>query len=257
MLNGLATWFDDYVAEFADSDGNLHAMQRLKLEHSRRVQHLARRIADELHWTKDAADLAEVCGMLHDVGRFSQFAEFGTFHDAVSVDHGENGARILADRASALLPEASRSGTLSDAVRLHNKPALPNHLCVESETYVKLVRDADKLDIFEVVYDGATHPDSLYTEMSNWLNLDGGITPEVLVCATEKRPVPYGVIRSLADLILVQLHWVYDLNYTPSFRIMRERGTFERLRSLLPARAPEAAPLLDEAQAYLRARGTT
>ncbi len=97
----------------------------LKLEHSRRVAENARDIARDLLWSPEDVDLAEALGWLHDVGRFSQFSEFGHFHDTTSVDHGFRGFEIVqAAGLLAHLPENHRR-CLMDGVRYHNAKTIP------------------------------------------------------------------------------------------------------------------------------------
>jgi len=40
--------------------------------------------------------LAETMGLFHDIGRFKQYAVFGTFNDKISVNHARLGIRQIA-----------------------------------------------------------------------------------------------------------------------------------------------------------------
>ena len=125
-IKPLRTWFRAYVAEFADADGRLQPMQELKLEHSLRVAANARAIAVGEQWPAAACRLAECVGILHDVGRFSQFAEFRTFEDAVSVNHAARSVAVLEERqVLACLPAAARTSVLN-AVGTHNAREIPS-----------------------------------------------------------------------------------------------------------------------------------
>ena len=73
-FNKLRDWFTAYAKRFADADGTLHPMQQLKLAHSLRVAKNARLIAEGLAWAAPQVALAEIIGLLHDTGRFPQFA---------------------------------------------------------------------------------------------------------------------------------------------------------------------------------------
>lgn len=62
----------DYVDRFR-TDGTLHPMHQLKLEHSIRVSADARAIAEGMSWPEEEVNLAEGVGLLHDTARFPQF----------------------------------------------------------------------------------------------------------------------------------------------------------------------------------------
>ena len=247
----LYAWFDRYVARFVGPDGELEPMLRLKQQHSLRVTEKARQIADRLDWSPWLRFQATAAALFHDLGRFPQFRDFRTFQDAASVNHGDNGAAEIEARTDELNAMRVDVPSVADAVRFHNRPALQKGLPTDTERLLRLVRDADKLDILEVVYDGATRPDSLYTELASWVDMTGPVSQNVVDSARCREPICYADLSSLADIVIMELHWVYDLNYGPSFALLRESGVFERLRSLIPAEPPEVTRLLDQARDQL------
>jgi hypothetical protein len=52
--------------------------------------------------------------------------------------------------------------------------------------------------------------------------------------------VRLATVRSLNDFKLLQLSWVFDLNFPVSFRIIRERRLIEQLAATLPVQARES-----------------
>ena len=67
----------------------------LKLAHTWRVAALCERIARSLALPAQDVDLAWLSGVLHDVGRFEQLRRYGTFNDAVSIDHALCSTQVL------------------------------------------------------------------------------------------------------------------------------------------------------------------
>ena len=65
---------------------------KLKIDHTYRVADIASRIAVSVG---ENPDFSWFLGLLHDIGRFEQLTQYGTFKDAESVDHAELGADIL------------------------------------------------------------------------------------------------------------------------------------------------------------------
>ena len=80
--------FRSYTDHYDSSDVKI----KLKIDHTFRVAEIADRIAAGLGADRDFAWLS---GLLHDIGRFEQVKRYGTFYDAVSIDHAELSADIL------------------------------------------------------------------------------------------------------------------------------------------------------------------
>ncbi len=227
-------WFSVYVDRFK-SDGALSPALELKLDHSLRVAADAAEIARESGWPAGAVRTARALGLLHDVGRFPQFAEFGTFNDSRSVDHGERGLQVL-EREGTLadLDGTCRRGIL-DGVRHHNARALPEGLADESMRLARLVRDADKLDICRVVLQALDdgRPDAAAGLLGR---LDPLAPPsaDVLDHLRRGHVVASKTVRNLADLLLLETSWVYDVNYPAAMRRLRDRRVLERIQCDLP-----------------------
>ncbi|MDE7062189.1 MAG: HD domain-containing protein, partial [Lachnospiraceae bacterium] len=83
--------FGDYVGNYDSTDEKV----RLKIEHTYRVSELCENIAHSLGLDEEDISLAWFLGILHDVGRFEQLKNYGTFIDAQSIDHAMYGAEIL------------------------------------------------------------------------------------------------------------------------------------------------------------------
>ncbi|MGQ9663692.1 MAG: HD domain-containing protein [Kiritimatiellia bacterium] len=249
--------FHAYVSGFRSRTGKLPALMQLKLDHSLRVAADCAEMAEELGWKRGAVNLARVLGLLHDVGRFRQICDYGTFWDNRSTDHAELGFRIV--RSAHILPDFNRHevACLLTAVRYHNKPRLPAELESDADKLLKLLRDADKLDILLVaaatmnITHAAEHPD-LVLGISRTRPPSARLIREVL----KYRTAPYDRIKSLADLTLVRLAWVYHMNFSAALRRIKDRRLLERLM----AGTPHAERLLcafHEARKFVRYRLST
>lgn len=83
--------FKEYVKNYDPEEGRV----KVKISHIERVANLARKMAEELNLSEEDIQLAELIGLLHDIGRFEQIRLYHTFVDRKSVNHGELGAKIL------------------------------------------------------------------------------------------------------------------------------------------------------------------
>ncbi len=225
QLDALTRRFHGYVDGYREPDGTLHEMLRLKLEHTCRVVDDARLILAGEAWPEEACVAGEACAWLHDVGRFSQFREFGTFQDARSVDHAVRSVAVVSGGGWLDGLAAEERKRVLAAVAAHNKRELPVSLDAATAALAHLVRDADKLDIFrvmeEAVRDGALERNP---EIAWGLRLDGPPSPEVMAAVEAGETVSYGWIRSLSDFILIQVGWLNGGFQTETaLRLARER----------------------------------
>ncbi len=203
---------------------------QLKIDHSLRVMDLCRNLAESLGLDGRETELAAVCGLLHDIGRFEQYRRYQTYNDLRSVDHGDLGAEVLGgDRLIERFSENGR-GTILQAVRYHNKYRVPDTLGEKSRRFAGITRDADKIDIF-------------------FLSAEGE-----LVTPTKGSAMSYPVYRSLldhkrirkqdagtkADEIAVRLGFVFDLNCKRSFEIIDENDYIHRMIAVQTEETPNA-----------------
>ena len=235
QLVKIQRWFNDFVSSLFGAQGSRPASVDLKVEHTQRVAKNAHYIAKEMNWHPDDVLTSEALGWLHDVGRFSQFAEFGHFHDATSINHGERGWRIFCktDISSSLSKKTNRC--LLEGIRHHNARTIPAEISEDALPFLKLIRDADKLDIYRVVLENLAK-DGFQGLVHMWphIKLHGPINPRVLEIAQKQQNCSITDIKSLADFLLLQMSWVYELHYPPTFKQMAQKEYLDALARYLP-----------------------
>lgn len=229
-FNRIRERFLAYVATFMDSDSTCRAHILLKRNHSLRVSSLAGLIGRRIHLDSGDITLAKIIGLLHDAGRFEQFARYRTFNDHVSIDHGSYGAELLEDLPMLLDLDAETRDIIRCAVAHHNKAALPPGLDARRHLHGRLIRDADKLDILKVLTDDLNQ--QTYHFIGPIKNPD--VSPELLENLRQKRVIRYQDVKSDADAILIKLAWVYDFNFAPALAILRRRDYLSTFKGLLP-----------------------
>ncbi len=228
-------WLKIYVSGYLAGDGALGEVSAIKWGHSLRVARHCREIAGETGWSDHDTSLAELLGLLHDAGRFSQFAEYGTFADAVSVDHGMRGVEVI-QAAGVLdaLPGIDRSRIL-DGILAHNQRLIPDTTPPEALPFARIVRDADKLDIFRIIMErieGGAYREHLRSALQ--IERTGPATPGAVEEILRNETVSNGNIRTVADFGLMQISWVFDINYPPALRRILDLGYIDRIVACLP-----------------------
>lgn len=119
--------FKNYVSNYDSKDPKIG----LKMGHTHRVAELCERIARSLLMSEEELDIAWVCGMLHDIGRFEQIRRFNTFIDAQSLDHAKFGAELLFGKEKLIrnfMEETEWDGEIQTAIYWHSAFRLPEDL---------------------------------------------------------------------------------------------------------------------------------
>ena len=239
--DSLQTWLEHYTNQFRDRDGVLHPLLELKRCHSLRVAGNARFIAAALSFPESEQRLAEGVGLVHDVGRFTQFVRYGSFRDSDTVDHGAEGRRVLEEQDPSFLPDSGDRERLFCVVEYHNRKRtdIPRRLSPEKNRFLSLIRDADKLDIMELVLRAVVNDGFQdLREMLPHIRLSRELSPGVLAEAAKKGSVSNGNLSTLADFLVMMATWCYDMNYPPTRHLAVKRGILPRIRRELPDTKP-------------------
>ena len=215
--------FDQYVSTYNVDDPKI----KLKIEHTYRVADLAERIATKAGIGKD---LAWLCGMLHDIGRFEQVRRYNTFADAISVDHAEFGADLLFRENLINKFELSLSQKelliLEHSIRYHSLYRLPEKLTEQEIRYCNVLRDADKVDIFHVNCD--TPFEDIYNVTTKDLR-QSGISEEVKQCFLNHTAVLKKLKITPADYVVSLVCLAFELVYPISRQIAKEQGYVDKI----------------------------
>jgi len=234
-VTDLKRWFTGYVQTFQYNDMELQRNIDLKKDHTRRVCTEILDIGGKLGLDDDALRLAEIIALLHDIGRFEQYARYQTFMDGKSENHAELGLQVL-ERHGVLTPfDDQTRGVIVRSIRYHNQASLPREETKVCLFFTKLLRDADKLDIWKVVTDYYHREDK---ERNGAIELDlpdtTGFSEEVYRDLIHKRIVDINHVKNLNDFKLLQIGWIFDINFPPTLQHIRERRYLEMIRDVLP-----------------------
>jgi hypothetical protein len=120
-------------------------------------------------------------------------------------------------------------------VKNHNKAFVPENETDGCLFYSRLVRDADKLDIYRVVTSYYLRNDLQHNSVLE-LGLPDtpGISKEIYDMLLAGTIVDSKYVKNLNDMKLLQAGWIYDLNFRPTVEFIKERGYIELLRKALP-----------------------
>jgi len=228
-------WFTGYVHTFKFVDQGIQQNIDLKVDHTIRVCKEILNIGEQLGLNDDELRLAEIIALLHDIGRFEQISRYQTFMDSKSVDHAELGVKIL-KHFEILKPfDDPIKELIYCSVKYHSKPALPvfeNETCI---FFTKLIRDADKLDILNVVTEyyhrkGGEKNGSIVLELPDTPGISEGVYRNLMM----KSSVNIEHVRNLNDFKLLQAGWIFDINFQPALDCIKRRHYIQLIHEVLP-----------------------
>lgn len=250
----LENWFQEYVRPFLETDPEGERNILLKVEHTRRVCGMMDLLTAGEKLSPDVRCLAGAVALLHDVGRFPQYRRWRTFRDSQSDNHARLAVEVI--RQERLLDELPREERLliEEAVRFHNLLSVPSRLTSPTDLFLRLIRDADKLDIWRVFLDLFAAP-AHERASAALLGLPERATVSA-ACVSELARggiIRLDAVECVHDYKLLLISWCFDLNFTTSHRLLQRFDYLARLAAELPDDA-DVQGAVTSAREYVAAR---
>ncbi|MDO5425707.1 MAG: HD domain-containing protein [Eubacteriales bacterium] len=243
--------FLDYAGRYDRTNGKIE----LKIVHTLAVAEVMDRLTEALGLSERMRELAHGCAVFHDIGRFEQVKRYDTFLDHLSVDHAALGCAVLEEEGILKeLGERERRMVLT-AVGNHNRFRIEEGLDEETLLLCRLIRDADKCDIFRVF----ACEDMVDTMGETVEQVEKEtVSDVVLEGILRHQSIRKEVRRTGLDKWVSFLGFVFDLNFVESMRILRVeryyRRPFERADFREPETRRRVARILEEIEQYMDAR---
>jgi len=228
-------WFSNYCKTFYSSNAEDQKNILLKEVHTFNVCRNILDLSEALSLADNQKLLAETIALFHDIGRFPQYAQYKTFKDSISINHGLLGAETLIHEKILHKLSQDEQEIVVESVKFHNAFSVPKKDNEDMLFFIKIVRDADKLDIWSVFLEYyESPPESKASAVGLGLPDLPEYSIDVLSCLYKKEIVSLATIKTLNDFKLLQLSWIFDLNYKPAFRMLRDRDYLGRIIAILP-----------------------
>ncbi len=245
QLDCLTQWFTAHVQTFDGGDADMRLHIGLKEAHTKRVVETISELVAELEWEPSRQRIAAAAALLHDVGRFSQYSIYRTFNDARSINHALLGTRILREEgvwesaglSEPLVPKLER------VILYHNVREVPKKDAEEVLALAHLLRDADKLDIYQLIASEMMPPSK---ELKNVKIASNAIVQAILSGRMAHRR---DMLTSL-DQLLFRLSWVYNIQYAATLRRLVDSGLWQKISEMVPNQ-PAARKVLAHLHQYV------
>lgn len=210
--------FKKYIKNYDMEDKRIY----YKYLHSFDTMKISAYLAKELKLNKDDIRLAKELGLLHDIGRFNQIKVYNSMNDKKANNHGLIGVEVLFNEnyIKEFNIDEKHYDIIKVAIINHAQDDINNRLTEREMLFCKLIRDADKIAIFKVV--------NKFLKDTN-----GVISPELKKEFYEHLKVNFSLIKTNADDIVKTLSYVFDINFSCSFKYLLKNKTLLKLEKKL------------------------
>ncbi len=212
--------FKKYVERFNTKD----KMIAMKISHSYHVADLAGKLGKRLELNEEELPLVKIIGLLHDIGRFVQYEECGSYNDATTkIDHGEVAVHYLFQEGHIRdfsIPKKYDS-IIEKAIYNHNKLEIEKNLTKEELFYTHFTRDVDKIDIFR---QDATVENKSFIEP---------LSPEVKKAFFEHHLIDINNVKNKSDGIAIELAYTFDIHFKESYELLQDTDNLELYLSVI------------------------
>ena len=208
--------FNQYVKRFDVSNKAIVG----KFHHTYRVLEYAKQIGMSLNLNERDMWLAQICALLHDIGRFKQNALYNTYDDIISIDHGKLGYDILKEGLiNDFVVDENEQKTVLFAVLNHNKLRILKTNDV-NKFFTNIIRDADKMDILK--------------EQALTVNDENPkVNKQIIDCLYQKTAIQNELVKTDIDVILRCLGFIFDINYKYTYKFILNEKIIENKINLL------------------------
>ena len=241
ILNEMHAWMKNYMKSFYTDDEEVQRGILIKETHTGYVTSNCVELAKYLNLNPHDVELAEVIGLFHDVGRFRQYSIYKTFNDADSEDHADLAIKVIDELNFFKKLSAEDFDIVKFSIQQHNKKEIAPSDDERKILFAKIIRDADKLDIYRVLEPFFAQENA--DKMPNFIKgaQIADISDDFVEHFAKGEQADYREIRTNGDRKIVRLMWVYNVNFAWTLKKIVERGYIEKIIENLPKNEKNSA----------------
>lgn len=244
------SWFESYLERNGDK-GSTDCIKyfNVKKEHTLRVRDNIVEIARTLDLDSNAVGLCEIIALFHDLGRFKQYAKYGTFDEKITGSHAKLSIEVLQEENPIDRLNSHEKEIVLKAIEYHNYIDIPEEEPDEIKLYCRLIRDADKLDAF---YNEINE----YENRKNYLKKlsdEREYSQEIIEDLLNARTTDFKHIKYKYDRRLAILACMFGLYFSESVKVFHLKGYITKFFSDMPE-TPEIIKIRESCEDYIHGR---
>ena len=233
LISTLRTAFKEYIIPFKYDPYNSNPTIEKTILHTYRVVENILILADSLELSENEKHVAEIAAQFHDIGRM--WLLLPENDDSKITDHAEASIEYLKTSPIFGQLDEPTQNIVIQVIKNHNKPDLPKKEGEAILFYVKLLRDADKLDSWRSTSEHITRKGEK-PNMAIELTLSDKptVTPSFSKTIIEGGIPNKGDILTFNDFLIFQMSWIFDLHFKKSFQILNQKQYIRHIYDSLP-----------------------
>jgi hypothetical protein len=229
----LKLWFDNYVGSIIKENFDKRQNLELKRIHTYNVCKESLKIMQRYRKNQNCSLSSYIIALFHDIGRFEQYVKYNTFNDAISKNHAELSIKIMVENDLLKNINDYTKNIIIKAIENHNKAHLPKINDYRLIFLSKVIRDADKIDIYRIItqnYISEKPNNAVNLELSTSMEISENVYKSIL----NGQCVKYEDLKTITDLKILHLSWVYDINFIYTFERIKKEFYLEKIYNVLP-----------------------
>ena len=227
--------FDEYFQSLTiDSPDNQHEIEEIRA-HSLRVLSNSLLLSNFLLQTDEEKGIASVNALFHDIGKASLISQ-DLEALVIQRDHATVSAKIIQQMEFYQSLSADIQSLILKSIESHNKHKLPKLDSEQQSLFARLLRDADKLDIYDSAYRFFKEKYGIQPVITVDLNKNAEVSEKIIKSILSGKTALVEDMKTMNDYKLLLLSMAFDLNFKYTFRIMSEKQYIQKIYETLPKR---------------------
>lgn len=213
--------FNEYRQNYPDTE-----IINLKVAHTKRVMKNCLHLAKSLKLSEEDTNLAVLIGLLHDIGRFEQAKIYNTFIDSRSINHAMFSSKQLFSNGLIrnFIEDDRYDSIIQVAIENHNKFEIDKSVTGKALEMSKIVRDADKIDIYVQVLE--SNPNIVFDGKHNKTDK---ISEKVFDDFMAHKCIQTSDMKCKSDDFVRKVALIYGLYYPESLEIILKQDLITKL----------------------------
>lgn len=225
-------FFQSLIIDLAENHQRVLDVQ----EHSIRVVSHSNLLAKSVLQNDDDIRIAGAIALFHDLGRASLIAMGTASPTNIQRDHAALSAQIVQKMDLFSKLPVDTQLIIQKSVENHNKLKLPKLDNEQQTLFARLLRDADKLDIFESSYRFFKEKSGVQPIMTFDLVNSTEVSEKIIKSIMSGKTAAIEDMKTMNDYKLLLISMAFDVNFKSTFRLISEKQYIQKIYETLPKR---------------------
>jgi hypothetical protein len=233
ILEAFRSDFKKYLKPFlsAQYKDDIHVLRNII--HTEKVVENILILADSLELSENEKNTAEVIALFHDIGRFWLLLQDQAERN--KYNHAQASIQFLITNDTFISLDESVKNNFIEIIQNHHLPEILKKDNDSQFFFIRLLRDADKLDLWRSTTDNLVdNKKRLNLNRELGLSDKPAITEPFCRNILERSIGDKNGIVTFSDFLIYQMSWVFDLNFKKSFQLLNQKQYMRLYYDVLP-----------------------